>query len=111
MFKNFFRRRKKKKKEVVKEKKKVREAFATASSVGELLSIGKDVRVISVMFPDVKLGVKFLKGEVGVLSDEARKLGISEGMFYIFFLRRASERRFFIFLFFLQVIFFGVSTK
>ena len=85
MFKNFFRRRKKKKKEVVKEKKKVREAFATASSVGELLSIGKDVRVISVMFPDVKLGVKFLKGEVGVLSDEARKLGISEGMFYIFF--------------------------
>ena len=54
MFKNFFRRRKKKKQEVVKEEEE-RDAFAAASSVGELLSIGKDVRVISVMFSDVKL--------------------------------------------------------
>ena len=85
MFKNFFRRRKKKQEVVKEKKKKTRDAFAAASSVGELLSIGKDVRVISVMFPDVKLGVKFLKGEVGMLSDEARKLGISEGTFTFFF--------------------------
>ena len=110
MFKNFFRRRKKKQEVVKEKKKKTRDAFASASSVGELLSIGKDVRVISVMFPDVKLGVKFLKGEVGMLSDEARKLGISEGMFTFFSLLRAREREN-AFLVFLQVIIFGVSTK
>ena len=110
MFKNFFRRRKKTQEVVKEKKKKTRDAFAAASSVGELLSIGKDVRVISVMFPDVKLGVKFLKGEVGMLSDEARKLGITEGTFTFFLFCAPAKEKTHVPLF-LQVIIFGVSTK
>ena len=107
MFKNFFRRRKKK--DVVKKEKKVRDAFSSAGSVGELLSIGKDVRVISVSFPNVKLGVKFSKGEVATLSDEARKLGVSEGIF--FFIASHLEKTHSQFFLFEQVIIFGESTK
>jgi len=96
MFKNFFRRRKKEKKkeEELKKKEKVDDP---KGSVGELLNIGKDVTVIKTSFPDVKLGVKFSKGEVATISDAARKLGLCEGTFslaFLFFLIDLALKRF-----------------
>ena len=53
--------------------------------------------------------MKFLKGEVGILSDEARKLGITEVRLHFFFCWRNRKRKHRSL--FLQVIIFGVSTK